>query len=177
MSDWFDRLTLILLVATAGLLAGDVMGGHRLVARAWVPLLLPSDPPGSLHAPEADQQAIRARAASVGAVLTIEDLVRVALALETGRAAEVGLEELPPLTEDERAALRALLEAAAGHRDALLQAEGDLAQAEGRLGDAASRLAATLTPAQRRWILDHRDAVSVGDIESAYWAETAEALR
>jgi len=176
MTAWLDRVTLLVLVATAGLLAGDALSPRRLVARAWVPLLMPADPPGALHAPEADTQAIHARAASVGEVLTIEDLVRVALALETGRADAVGLGDVPPLTADERARLRALLDQADQHRRDLLAAEADLAQAEGALGDAAARLAATLTPAQRRWILDNRDEVSVGAIEEAYWAEARGAL-
>ena len=176
MTAWLDRLTLLVLVASAGLLMGDALAPQRLVARAWVPLLLPSDPPGTLHAPEADVQAIRARAASVGEVLTIEDLVRVALALETGRAHAVGLGDLPPLSADERARLRALLDQADQHRRDLLAAEADLARAEGALGDAATRLAATLTAEQRRWILANRDQVSVGAIEDAYWAEARKAL-
>lgn len=176
MTLWLDRLTLILLVATAGLLAGDVMGGHRLSARAWVPLLLPSDPPGSLHMPNADTQAIRARAVSVGEVLTIEDLVRVTLALETGRAADVGLDDLPPLSDEERAALKAVLLEADQHRRDLLALEGDLARSEGELGDAAIRLAATLSPDQRRWIRENRDQVSVGTIEEGYWAAALDAL-
>lgn len=168
MNAWFDRLALIFLVAAAGLLAGDVVGGHRLVARAWVPLLLPSDDPGSLHMPGADEQALRARAASVGEIITIEDLVRLAVALEEGRGAELGL-DLPALSDEQRDRLRARIQAADEHRRALLAAEGDLAQADRRLRDASTRLAAGLTPEQRAWIQANRDAVSVGEIEDAYW--------
>ena len=64
-----------------------------------------------------------------------------------------------------------------GHRDALLEAEGDLARADDDLRAASVRLAAALSPAQRRWIRTHRDQVSVADIEAAYWERAAEGLQ
>lgn len=168
MSPWLDRLSLAVLVLALGLLGWDQTRGAPTARHAAVPLLLPSDPPGSLHAPGADERALRARAASVGEVLTIEDLIRLAVLLEEGRGAEVGV-ELPPLTEAERSELRARIQAADEHRRALLAAEGDLAAADRALRDAATRLAADLSPDQRAWIQANRDAVSVGEVEEAYW--------
>jgi hypothetical protein len=177
MTAWFDRLTLLALVATLGLIAGDIAGQKPRSQRVSLPLLLPEDAPGSLHMPEADRLALRARAASVGEVLTVEDLVRVSLALSQDKAAELGLGELPPLTEAERAALLQLLQTADRHRRELLAVEGELAQAEATLNDASSRMAAALRPEQRRWIQENRNAVSVGEVEEAYWAAAQEALR
>lgn len=168
MTRWLDRLSLVLLLCAAGLLGRDLFRGPGVAEHAPVPLLLPSDPPGSLHAPGADERALRARAATVGEVLTIEDLVRLAVVLEEGRGAELGL-KLKPLSDAERTALRALIQTADDHRRALLAAEGDLAAADRALRDAATQLAAGLSPDQRTWIQQNRDAVSVGKVEEAYW--------
>ncbi len=168
MSPWPDRVSLAVLVLALGILCHEHLLGAPTAEHAAIPLLLPSDPPGSLHVPGADERALRARAASVGEVITIEDLVRLAVLLEEGRGAEAGV-ELPPLTKEERAALRARIRTAEEHRRALLAAEGDLAAADRALRDAATQLAAGLSPDQRAWVQANRNAVSVGEVEEAYW--------
>lgn len=177
MTRWLDRLTVLLLLVAVALLARDALTPTHLASRAPVPLLLPSDPPGSLHMPEADTRALHARAASVGEVITVEDLVRLMVALEAGAEAPPELGTVAPLTDAERAELRALLQQTVTHRDALLEAEGDLARADDDLRAASVRLAAALSPAQRRWIRTHRDQVSVADIEAAYWERAAQGLQ
>ena len=165
----FDWLSLLLLLATAGVLAWP---GSPSPSRVQVPLLLPADPPGSLHAPGADERAIQARALAIGEVITIEDLVRAALALEAE-----GAEGLPPLSEAERAELSRLLARAREHRDALMAVEGQLGAAEDRLDAAARELAGQLSPDQRAWIQGNRDAISVQGVEEGYWKQAEEGLK
>lgn len=164
-----DGLTVLLLLATAGVLASP---GAPSPSRVLVPLLLSEDAPGSLHAPGADERAIQARALAIGEVITIEDLVRAVLVLESEAP-----EGLPPLTQEERAQLRVLLARASEHRDALLAVEGQLVGAEDRLDAAARELSGQLNPDQRSWIQGNRDEISVQGVEEGYWKQAQEGLK
>lgn len=168
-TTWLDAATALVLVAAIAVLAWPLPAAPGRVA---VPMLLPDDAPGSLHQPGADRTVLAARAAAMGEVLTIEDLIRSIVALEAGQ-----VEGLPPLTEAERAELRDLLALATGHRDALLAVEGQLAAAEDRLDGAAKDMAAELTPQQRGFIQEERDQISVQGVEEAYWKDAEEALK
>lgn len=128
------------------------------------PLLVPGDPPGALQGPGAAARAIRTRVGAVGELVTIEDLARGVLALEEG-----ALPGVAPLTVAERARLAPLMKQASDHRDELLRTEAQISEAETRLGEKATEIALTLTPDQRAWIIAQRDAVSVGQVEQAYW--------
>ncbi|MES2644328.1 MAG: hypothetical protein V4850_32885 [Myxococcota bacterium] len=134
--------------------------------RAYVPLLGADDPPGQLQADGGAARALAAKAAVVGEFVTIEDLARGVLALENG-----SLPGAAPLTAAERAALAPLVRQAAEDRLALLAVEGEIAAVEASLQDRARRIAETLTPEQRAWIVAQRDVVSVGELEQAYWDE------
>ena len=81
-----------------------------------------------------------------------------------------------PQSDADRARLAPLVARAAEHRDALLAAEAELAEAERALDAEALAILATLDPAQRAWILDHRDRISVGQVEAAYWEALLAAL-
>lgn len=164
-----DGLSLLLLLATAAVLAWP---GAPSPARVQVPLLVPADPPSSLHSPGADERAIQARALAIGEVVTIEDLVRGVLALDSETP-----QGLPPLSEAERAELRQLLARASEHRDALLAVEGQLGAAEDRLDAAARELAGQLSPDQRAWIQGNRDQISVQGVEEGYWKQAQEGLK
>lgn len=153
-----------------GLLALALVQAVALAARAWQgPPALPlpvAVPPGQ----DADL-ALRAQVATVGDWVTVEDLARGALALERGE-----LPGVAPLTDGERAELRALVEQAERDRAELLRVEGELMAAQDALDAQARALAASLTPEQRAWVVEQRDVVSVGQVEAAYWAELATLL-
>ena len=157
-----DTLTVLCLLGCLGLLLRDQSPSSRLV----IPLLLPSDPPGLLMGPGADQRVLQARLAAAGELFTIEDVVRAAVAIERGDDPN-----FPPLSPETRAALRERLTVADGHRRALLEVETRLQAAEGRLGAAGREMGAALDPAQRRTLQAERDAVSVGGVEEKYWNE------
>lgn len=160
LATWLDRLGLLALLAAAAVLAWPAAPGHGRVA---IPLLLPADEPGSLHLPGGDQRLLAARAAALGEVLTIEDLVRAVVALDQERAG------LPPVDATERAALAALVARAEADRDALLAVEAELAAARDRLDSAGRGMAGELSPEQQRWIQEHRDETSVRGVEAPYW--------
>jgi len=163
--DWVSVGVLAVAVAVLGW--DQLAGEHTPIV--YVPMLQSTDPPGSLRAPDADVRAIRATAAAIGEVVTIEDLVRVVVALEEGRGAEVGMPDAPPLTEAERAALAPLLARARADRDALLAVEAELQTAEVGLRGEARQVAGSLTPEQRAWVQANRDQISVGQVEDEYW--------
>lgn len=104
----------------------------------------------------------RLEAAAVGEVLTVEDLARVSLDAE--------------LPADRAQALAPRVAEARAHRDALLASEEELRRAEDELDAAAREVLALLDPAQRQWVLDQRDRVSVGEVEAATWEELARRL-
>jgi len=140
--------------------------------RSWLALQRAGDPPGALGRPGGAEQVLRTRVAALGDYLTVEDLVRGALVLERGE-----LEGAPALDDEERQQLAQLLEQAAAQRDELLRVEGEIRRLDGELAEGARQLAASLTPAQRAWVLQRRDEVSVDRLERAYWDELARLLQ
>lgn len=160
LAVWLDRLAVLALLVAAVLLAWPA-GSSR--GRIAIPLLLPSDEPGSLHRPGGDERLLAARVAALGEVITIEDLVRAVVALDEERAG------LPPVDAAERAVLAALVARAQVDRDALLALEVELAAARDRLDAAGRDMAGALSPEQQRWIEEHRDETSVLDVEAPYW--------
>lgn len=158
-----DRLLL-------GLLALALVQAVALAVRAW---RTPAAAPLAVAvAPGQDADAaLRAQVATLGDWVTVEDLARGALALERG-----DLPGVPALDEDERAELRALVAQAERDRNELVRVEGELRAAQDELDQRALALAASLTPEQRAWVYAQRDAVSVGQVERAYWAELAAVL-
>jgi hypothetical protein len=157
-----DILTVLCLLLCLAILVRD----HNPASRLVIPMLLPTDSPGALMGPGADQRVLRARLAAAGEVFTIEDVVRAAVAIERGDDPN-----FPPLSPETRTALREHLRVADGHRRALLEVETRLQAAEGRLGAAGREMGAALDPAQRRTLQGERDAVSVGGVEEKYWNE------
>ncbi len=158
-------------VALVGLLAvalvqAVLLGRDRGEARAYVPLLGAQDPPGALQGEGAAARALAAKAAAVGEFVTIEDLARGVLALREGT-----LPGAAPLTEAEAARVDVIVRQAAADRLELLRVEGEIAAVEAEMQAKARAAAATLTPEQRAWIVAQRDAVSVGQVEQAYWDE------
>jgi hypothetical protein len=117
-----------------------------------------------LRDPTAWPRAVRARVARVGDPLTIEDLARVSLAALDGDVPGVA-----PLTEPERARLEPLVKAADTRRDELLKVEQQLHDIETDWNREALQILATLTPEQRAWLAEHRDEISVGEVEASYW--------
>lgn len=101
--------------------------------------------------------------AVAGDVVTVEDLARGCLALEEGKL------DAPRLSMSERERLREQIALADQHRKELLAIEEQHRQREAELDTKARALAATLTPEQWDWIRAHRDEVSVGRVEAAYW--------
>lgn len=164
-------IVLVLLLTLAFAQAVVLATRTNPAVRAYLPLMGPQDPPGALQGPGAAEAALRAGIATVGPAVTVEDLARGALALERGE-----LTGAAPLTEAERERVLAIVQRADRHRDELLAAEARLASAEAALADRARAIAATLTPEQRAWIVAQRDAVSVGQVERAYWDELLIAL-
>ncbi len=156
-----DRLVVVLL-ALAVVLAGALLG-----RRASTPMVLL---PATVRPGEDADLVVYGQVARVGDWLTIEDLVRGALALETGKLAG------PPLTDAERAELHALVIQADQHRRELLELEVELRATQEALDARARAVAASLTPEQRAWVLAERDRVSVGSVEAAYWADLAQIL-
>lgn len=130
-----------------------------------IPLLGPGESPAELQRPGGASQVLRSRVAGIGEYLTIEDLIRGALALEQGKLSA------PSLTEIERRHLKALLEQASAHRDELLAIEEEINRLDRELDATARGMADTLTPAQREWIRAQRNVVSVGNRERLYWQE------
>lgn len=166
-----ELLLIVLLVAAmvqALLLLVSAPGEQR----SWLALQRAGDPPGALGRPGGAEQVLRTRIAALGEYLTVEDLVRGALALERGE-----LEDAPALDDGERRELAELLAEAAGERDELLRVEGEIRRIDRELAQGARQLAASLTPEQRAWVLQQRDAVSVDRLERAYWDELARLLR
>jgi len=139
--------------------------------RAWIPLLGRDDPAGDLGAPGGAERAVRARTAALGDYLTVEDLARGVIALQDG-----SLPGAPPLSAAEREQVSALLRRADEHRAELLRVEAEIAEAEAHLAALAARMAAGLTPEQRAWVERRRDAVSVGQVERAYWDQARRAV-
>ncbi|MDP2310248.1 MAG: hypothetical protein Q8P18_29805 [Pseudomonadota bacterium] len=161
---FLDGLLVVLLVVA--LVQAVLLGAGGGAVRAYVPLLGEADPPGHLQAPGGAARALAAKAAAVGEFITVEDLARGVLALSEGSVAGAA-----PLTDAERAAIAPIVRKAAEDRQALLVVEGEIAELEARLQERARGIAATLTPEQRAWIVAQRDAVSVGEVEQAYWDE------
>lgn len=168
LARWLDGAALLALSAAVGVLAWP---GSPGAARVALPLLASEDPAGSLHAPGGDERLIATRAAALGEVLTIEDLVR------TTQAAIEGRPGLPPLSEAERAELARLLDRAVADRDALLAVEAELAAARDRLDGAGRSMAGELDPTQQGYILQERDRISVQGVEVPYWQQTREGLQ
>ncbi len=151
-----------------------------LAARLWRPaapataVVLLDGAGGQLERPGGTTAALATGIGEVGGLVSVEDLARLALALERG---ELGAEEgVAPLSAAERQALAPAVASAMQHRDALLQHEARLREAEAELDAAALGLLAGLAPAQQRWLLEHRDEVSVVGIEQAYWDQLAATL-
>lgn len=140
-----------------------VLAGLLVVAVVEAGLLFRARGSSVLAVPSADGRV--AAVATVDEVVTIEDLVRGCLAMRRGDLAGV------PLSAADTARLDALLHTADEHRAALLAADQDVAAKEAKLDAKVAELAATLTPEQKAWIQAHRDAVSVGSVEAAYWDE------
>jgi hypothetical protein len=157
-----DRVLLVLLaiaLVLAGALAWRTVATPRVLLPVTVPVGMDAD------------RALSGAVATVGDWVTIEDLARGALALESGEVLDG-----PRLSEAERADLRAIVQRAEEHRAALLRVEGELRAAQDQLDARARALAASLTPEQRAWVVQQRDSVSVGQLEAAYWAELASML-
>jgi hypothetical protein len=159
-------------VATALLLALAIVGlvlpegeAEPVAPRVGMPL-----PPAG-GAPRTPAESIRAQAAALGEVVTVEDLARGVLALEQG-----ALPGVAPLDDAERSEVARLLGEANARREELLAIEGRLAGEESRLAAAARAMAETLTPEQRAWLLAERDRASVGAVERVYWDAVLEAL-
>lgn len=167
VQEWLDRGALLLLLLAAAVLAWPSSRGE---GRVLVPLLLSEDPAGSLHEPGGDTRRVAARAAALGEVLTIEDLVRTTVAAGQGQPG------LPPLSPAERAALAPLLDRAMADRDALLAVEAELAAARDRLDGAARGMAGELRPEQQQFILEQRDRISVQGVEAPYWEQAQQAV-
>ncbi|MCB9762478.1 MAG: hypothetical protein H6739_21955 [Alphaproteobacteria bacterium] len=140
--------------------------------RAPLPLMGADAPPGALQGPGEAERTLRAQAVAIGDFLTIEDLARGVLLLERGELADA-----PPLSGAERDEVARLLAQADAHRTELLQIEGEIAAVDAELAEVAARLAASLTPAQRQWVVARRDQVSVGEVERAYWDAVLDALK
>lgn len=158
MKDRVLAVLLLVALGQAGVLAWRQVSTPRVML------------PAAVRPGEDAALALHGQVAAVGDWLTIEDLVRGALALEQGRL------EGPPLTEAERAELHALVLQADQHRSELLQVETELRATQDALDTRARALAASLTPEQRDWVLAQRDRVSVGSVEAAYWADLAAVL-
>lgn len=158
-----DRLSLALALL-ALVLAGLLLRREADTAVVSLPLLDPGAPPGSLQGPGEAEAVLRAKAALVGDLYTVEDLARGLLLLERGE-----LPGVAPLTDSERAEVAALLRQADADRTELLALEQQIRAAEAELGEIGLQLAATLTPEQRARVLAERDRVSVGGVERAYW--------
>ncbi len=163
LAVWLDAAAT---VALAGALALLAWPRDHVAGRVLVPMLAADDAPGALRAPGADARALRARAVALGEVITIEDLVRVIAAGEA--------KDLPP---ERRAAVRERLATARAHVDALLALETAQHVAEDRLDAAGREIGAALTPEQRAWILQHRDATSVSGVEAPYWDAAKDAAK
>lgn len=167
MKAWTSLLPealMVLLLALA--LAVSLLGpstGSRAVSGP-LPLLEAGDPPGRLMAPGAAAVVTAEKVGKVGDYMTLEDVVRAAVALEQGQLAGVA-----PLTEAERAALREELAATAAARDDLLRVEADLQQTDAALQATTRQIVEALTPEQRAWILANRNQISVGGVEAGYW--------
>jgi len=162
-------LVALLLVGVAE--AGALALRSRATPTVVVPLLLPGEAPEAIFSSGGAEARLRARGVAIGDYVTIEDLARGALALSTD-----GLPGAAPLSSAERSALTPLVAAADQHRNELLQNERDARDAEAALDAAALRIVTALTPEQRAWVLAHRDEVSVGGVEAAYWKELQDAL-
>lgn len=171
MNVWIDRLTLVALAVA--LVVGVAQRVGAADSSLVLPLLVPGDDAGALMGPGAEQRALAAKAAAVGELITVEDLIRACWALS---ASPDGLPGAPPLDPAARAALLPLVERADRERTALLAVEAELAAAEGRLGAAAAAAAAILDPAQRARIEAERDQISVGRVEDAYYKSTVRGL-
>lgn len=157
-------LSLALILAVLGVLRDPV-------GVVGLPLLGASDPPGALHAPGAPARALRGRIATLGDVLTIEDLARGVLALEQGQLTGVA-----PLPAALRAEVATRLAETHARREALLALETRMASEDAALRSEAVALAATLTPDQRAWVATQRDIASVAGIERVYWDALLAAL-
>lgn len=160
---------LVALLAVGAAEAGALAWRTTTTPVATLPLLLPGDDPGALFAPGGAETVLAARAATIGDYVTVEDLARAALLASRGELGE-------PLTAGERERLAALVARTDADREALLAVEAELRAEEEALDAEARTIVGTLTAEQRRWILDHRDAISVGRVEAEYWAELAAAL-
>jgi hypothetical protein len=171
-ASWLDVLNGALLVVAVALAAWSLcLGRASPPGRLLLPLLGAGDSPMALQRPGGGHDTARLKAAALGDYVTVEDLVRGALALQKGSASGV-----PALEPSERARVQEILQRAAEHRDALFQAEEALLAAERDLNESARALADALGPAQREWIRAQRNAVSVGERERAYWRELDELL-
>jgi hypothetical protein len=159
-------LLLVVLLGVAVVQAALLVRRDGGTVRAYVPLLARGEAPGGLQAPGGAARALAAHAAAVGDFVTVEDLARGVLALRDGT-----LPGAPALTDAERTALDPLLRRASEDRLELLRVEGDIAKVDAAMQDRARAIAATLTPAQRAWVVANRDVVSVGQIEQSYWDE------
>jgi hypothetical protein len=158
-------LDLALVAALVVAVSLTVLGAVRdPVGALGLPLLAAGDPPGALHAPGAPARALQGRLATVGDVLTIEDLARGVLALEQGH-----LPGVAPLSPGDRAEVAKRLAEANARREALLALETRMAREDAALRAEAVALAATLTPEQRAWVASQRDIASVAGVERVYW--------
>lgn len=116
----------------------------------------------ALEAPGATGRAARARLASLGAVLTVEDIARGLLHLMDDRCPT-------PLTASQRRSLLPLVKEVHALRLELLRAEGVLGQQSEAARRLGAKLMARLDEAQRREMRAGRDQVSILQVEEAYW--------
>ncbi len=167
MKRALDAITLLLLVAAVA----QAVALTLRPAPAGVALVLLPGTPEELAAPGGVQGATAA-VTEVGELVTIEDLARLSLRLAEGDE----VKGVAPLSAAEREALRPVVARAREHRGALLQEEAALRAAEAEVDAAALQVLAGLDPEQQRWMLAHRDELSVSGVEDAYWTRLADAL-
>ncbi len=120
-------LDLALVAALVVAVSLTVLGAVRdPVGALGLPLLAAGDPPGALHAPGAPARALQGRLATVGDVLTIEDLARGVLALEQGQ-----LPGVAPLAPGDRAEAVALAATLTPEQRAWVASQRDIASVAG----------------------------------------------
>ncbi len=162
-------LTLLLLLCLA--LAEAVLLTQAGDERELVPMLRQGQGQLSNDLSMDPTRIFASRMAVAGDYVTIEDLVRGALAIQRGE-----LDGARPLSARRREQLGEALQKALRDRDTLMELDQRQRTLQQELAAETRKLAAALDPQQLQWMVDQRNAISVGQVEQSYWQQALDVL-